>query len=235
LALAYAREGARLLLCGVEKPYDGIDKDKAICVPDQIFDESRALEALKLVDNKVDIYVHAAKSLKETTLEACTDEIWQKELDENVKTAFVTTRVVGPAMVRAGIKGKVLYISTIHKEKPNAKYPLWSISAGAIGMLMADASLEFGRFGINCNLIEAGPMAGDDQVFDNPVSGIYYNLDIKVPRGSAGAAEEIVKPALFLTSDDASYINGASLRVDGGFIGTYGPKDKEKRWAVVNT
>ena len=136
-------------------------------------------------------------------------------------------RVMGPRG-----KGTFLSVVSYHDEKPNGCKLMLSVCASGSNMLMREAAQDYGRLEglFRCNVLEVGPMVGDEQRMDASKNSLYYTMDTKIPRGAAGTVEEFVNPALYLCSDEASYINGATLRVDGGFVGYYFDGDSKARF-----
>ena len=122
--------------------------------------------------------------------------------------------------------GKIVFVSSIHCDKPTGSAVMYSISKGCINMLCKECALFFGRRGIQTNLIEAGAVEGDDEKFESTFSPLYAMgyMEERIPRRKAGTPEEIAAVAAFLASDDASFVNGASVRADGGFELFYGFK-----------
>ncbi len=230
IAYALAAEGCSLLLSGITEPPAGIT---AQCYPHNPIDDKEASEALHGF-GPLDYYVHAAGHVETVSIQNCPVEVWEKEMDINLMTAWCGAR----AAVRAIGKnrgGAMVFLSSIHDEKPTGSSFLYSVAQGAISMIMREASLDYGRLGIRVNLVEAGPVLGDETKYPLLFSDLYDAMDAKIPRGHPADPAEIAKPVLFLLSEEASYINGATLRVDGGFLGYYGDGDSERRWANGNS
>jgi len=154
-------------------------------------------------------------------------------MDEVARTAFVATRAAGINMALNNTHGSILYISSFHDDKPTTCAFIYSAACGAVSMLMREAALEFGRKGIRVNQLEVGTYDGDDSGITSPASFHPKYILQKIPMGRFGSPAEMVAPALWLCSDEASFVNGASLRVDGGQMlwNTY--VDMDKRWKNV--
>ena len=226
LVKAFAKEGASLLLSGVEKAPDGI---AAKCYPIPLTDE---IARATVADNqRIDTLVFCQPDSPDMDIEHCTVEFWDKELQKGLAANYCACRAAMKIMGPAG-KGTFLSVVSFHDEKPNGAKLMLSVCAGGSNMLMREAAQDYGRMpgSFRCNVIEVGPMEGDEERFDASKTAYYYTMDTKVPRRKAGKPSEIVGAALFLCSDEASYINGATLRIDGGYIGFYGDGDSRKRW-----
>ena len=85
-------------------------------------------------------------------------------------------------------------------------------------MLSKEAALFFGRKGLQSNVIELGALEGDDETFKSEFAGQYVYMEHRIPRGKAGKPEEVAGIAAFLASEDSNFVNGASIRADGGFM-----------------
>ena len=224
LAKRFASEGAQLLLSGV-KALPGIE---AICYEHNPVNEEHAEKALSLID-VLDVTVVANRYVKRSLLADSPAALFDEVIDQNLTHAWCAARA---AAGKIGKKrgGNVLFISSIHGEKPSASAPLYSIACGGVNMLVKEAAQDFGRLGIRVNQLRCGPLQGDEDLFISEISGLYHYLDMRVPRGCAGTVDEIASAALFLCSDEASFINGATLTADGGFLGFYTYADSEVRW-----
>lgn len=137
-------------------------------------------------------------------------------MDENVKSAFLCTQILGKFVAESG-GGAVVFVGSIHDQKPTGSAFLFSVSKGAIQMLSKEAALELGRMGVRVNVVEMGPVAGDDERFRSDISDVYLDYRYRVPAAELGTYEDLAKTIRFIVSDDAKYLNGADIRLDGGF------------------
>ena len=226
LAAAFAAEGARLVLSGVETPPEGLT---APCYPMPIDDEI-ARKTVK-ENEDIDTYVFVQPDSPDMDIEHCPVEFWDEQLALGLGADFCACRAVMRVMGPRG-KGTFLSVVSYHDEKPNGCKLMLSVCASGSNMLMREAAQDYGRLEglFRCNVLEVGPMVGDEARMDASKNALYYTLDTKIPRGAAGELQEFVDPALYLCSDEASYINGATLRVDGGFVGYYFDGDSKARF-----
>ena len=226
LAAAFSAEGARLVLSGVEKAPEGLT---APCYPMPIDDEIARRTVRENED--IDTYVFVQPDSPDMDIEHCPVEFWDEQLALGLGANFCACRAVMRVMGPRG-KGTFLSVVSYHDEKPNGCKLMLSVCASGSNMLMREAAQDYGRLEglFRCNVLEVGPMEGDEERMDASKNNLYYTMDTKIPRGAAGTIEEIVNPALYLCSDEASYINGATLRVDGGFVGYYFDGDSKARF-----
>ena len=232
LALRFAKEGANLVLgFGKEdlvKKVEDLGAKAMVVQPDMLtYEGAEALvEEVKKTFGRIDALIfNNNNNVVKTDLEHLTREVFESQLNDNAKAAFVLARVIG-LHVAEYHSGRIVFVSSIDCDKPTGAAVMYSISKGCINMLCKECALFFGRRGIQTNLIEAGAVEGDDEKFESTFSPLYAMgyMEERIPRRKAGTPEEIAAVAAFLASDDASFVNGASVRADGGFELFYGFK-----------
>ena len=227
LARRFAAEGAQLLLSGVNIPPDGF---AAHCYGANPLTEADAHAALALV-KRLDVLVTANRKIKKLPLLEAEADDFDDIIDANLTCVFNAARAAAGKIGR-GNSGAIVFVGSIHGEKPTGATFLHSVASGGLNMLTREAALDFGRSGIRVNLLRAGPVEGDDIAFESELSGIYYDMRTKIPRGRPASPDEIASAALMLCTDDASFINGAILTADGGFLSHYVDADMDTRWAI---
>ncbi|WP_053376132.1 SDR family NAD(P)-dependent oxidoreductase [Paenibacillus sp. FJAT-27812] len=165
----------------------------------------------------VDVLIHNNKEVYQSSIEFGDEEVFTKSLAINAKSAFICTQQVGKQMMEKQA-GKIIYVSSIHAEKPTGSAFTFSVSKGAVKMLAKEASLVLGRNGVSVNTIELGPLDGDHEVFESTLSTLYNDYEYKIPNAVLGSADDLAELVMFLSSDEARYINGSDIRLDGGFL-----------------
>jgi NAD(P)-dependent dehydrogenase (short-subunit alcohol dehydrogenase family) len=149
------------------------------------------------------------------------DERWQRGLDVNVTGAFLTCREVIPAMVRQG-RGAIVNISSLASQQIN-RYPYFSYFAGkaALNHFTRALAVRYAPDGIRANCVLPGVI--DTPMVDRQIAGQFADREAMLqarnaasPMGRMGSAWDVAHAALFLASDDAGYITGVCLPVDGG-------------------
>jgi 3-oxoacyl-[acyl-carrier protein] reductase len=161
----------------------------------------------------IDVLVNNAGIYERTTLEDLSLDGWRRTLDVNLTGAFNCIKAVLPSMKKLGW-GRIINISSqiaIRGTDHGADYA--ASKAGLLGLTRA-AALELARFGITVNAIAPGTVETD-------IIAHYTEEDRRlkaqrIPLGRIGSPEEIASAVSFLASDDASYITGATLHVNGG-------------------
>lgn len=165
----------------------------------------------------VDVLVHNNQEISPSTIEYGEEEQFLSSIAVNAKSAFFCTQAVGKQMMKSHA-GKIIFVSSIHAEKPTGSAFTYSIAKGAVKMLAKEAALALGRHGVSVNTIELGPLPGDDERFRSTLSTLYDHYEYKVPDAVLGSDENLAELVAFLSSDDSRYINGSDIRLDGGFL-----------------
>jgi NAD(P)-dependent dehydrogenase (short-subunit alcohol dehydrogenase family) len=150
-----------------------------------------------------------------------TEEQWQRALDTNVTGAFLACKFVIPHMIAAG-KGVITNISSAAAVRYTG-YPYASYYAakGAVNQFTIGLAIQYARQGIRANAIMPGMM--DTPLIHQQISGQYASAEEMVrarheatPMGRMGTGFDVANAAVFLASDEAQYITGVCLPVDGG-------------------
>ena len=164
---------------------------------------------------KIDVLVNNAGITRDAMTRKMTDEQWDLVIDINLKGVFNLTRYVGPLMEELG-GGSIINIASVVGEYGNIGQANYAASkAGVIGLSKTWAK-EFARKGVpvRCNAIAPGYIMTD--MMKTVPEDLLKKCASLTMLGRLGQPEEIAKAALFLASDDASYITGHVLSVNGG-------------------
>jgi NAD(P)-dependent dehydrogenase (short-subunit alcohol dehydrogenase family) len=163
-----------------------------------------------------DILINNAGTNEPQAIDQITDETWDRVMEINLNSIMVLTRAIVPQMKQRKW-GRIVHISSIMGIVSKEKRNVYSVTkTGLIGFAHASA-LDLGEFGITVNCIAPGPF-----MTDLPMSLLSDKEKADFARMTAmnrwGDPKELVGPALLLVSDAGSYITGATLVVDGGYI-----------------
>jgi NAD(P)-dependent dehydrogenase (short-subunit alcohol dehydrogenase family) len=153
------------------------------------------------------------KPLLETTFEE-----WQRVLAVNLNGPFLCTQACAPVMLKTG-RGAVVNITSISGLRASTLRVAYGTSKAALDHLTRQQAAELGNAGIRVNAVAPGPVdtAMARQVHTPDIRAGYHDA---IPLNRYGTEQEIAGVVLFLCSDAASYINGQTLAVDGGFDAT---------------
>ncbi|GMA56917.1 3-oxoacyl-[acyl-carrier protein] reductase [Alicyclobacillus sacchari] len=165
---------------------------------------------------RIDLHVHTHNRIDRGAVASMPHGLVRDSLHFHAKTAFLCTQVIGQRMAAQG-EGCIVYVGSIHGDKPTGSAFSYALAQGALQMLCKEAALELGRSGVRVNLIAMGPVEGDDMRFQSDISDIYLDYQYKVPSATLGTAEDVAEAVAWATSDGARYLNGAIIRLDGGF------------------
>ncbi|RMH69239.1 MAG: 3-oxoacyl-ACP reductase FabG [Gemmatimonadetes bacterium] len=164
---------------------------------------------------QIDILVNNAGITRDATLKKMTPEQWQQVIDVNLTGVFNCTRAVAEYML-AQNAGKIVNTSSVVGIYGNFGQTNYvATKSGVIGMTKVWAR-ELGRKGINVNAVAPGFIA--TEMIETVPEKVITMLLEKTPLGRLGQPEDIANAYLFLCSDEASFINGAVLSVDGGLV-----------------
>jgi glucose 1-dehydrogenase len=189
-------------------------------------DDVRALfQAAREAFGGVDILVNNAGLQRDAPLPEMTLAQWQKVIDVNLTGQFLCAREAAREFIARGVDpersraaGKILCISSVHDVIPWAGHANYAASKGGVAMLMKTMAQELAPHGIRCNSISPGAIktAINHDAWATPERE--RELLRFIPYGRVGDPEDIARVAVWLVSDEADYVNGATLYVDGGMV-----------------
>jgi 3-oxoacyl-[acyl-carrier protein] reductase len=227
----FAEEGARVVICDVNEAA-GNETSKAIGSKARFYkvnvaDRGAAQEWVEAVVHeygRIDVLINNAGILRDATLVKIKDgelvkqmpeEDFDLVIDVNLKGVFNCTQAVAPVMIRQG-GGVILNASSVVGLDGNFGQTNYvATKAGVIGMTKV-WSRELGRYNIRVNAVAPGFIA-TEMVASMPEK-IREGMVAHIPLGRLGQPRDIANAYLFLASDEAAYISGEVLRVDGGIV-----------------
>ena len=222
----FAREGAKVVIADVvEEQGRQVEAEIAESGGDAVFMKldvtsesnwAEAVEATVARFGKVDILVNNAGISGTHDEDTMSTQAWERFMDINAKGVFLGMKSVIPQMQEAG-GGAIVNISSISGiVGQSGNHMGYNASKGAVRIVTKSAAVQFAQDGIRVNSVHPGtmpPMRSSAAARNQEV--ISGALD-SVPMGRRGRVEEVGNAVLFLASDEASYITGAELVVDGG-------------------
>ena len=171
----------------------------------------------------IDILVNNAGLQRDAAFTDMTLEQWNTVLSVNLTGMFLCARAAARAMVRQGVRpkisraaGKIICISSVHEIIPWAGHVNYAASKGGVGLLMKSLAQELAASHIRVNSIAPGAIATpiNHEAWETPQA--LSALVKLIPYGRIGLPEDIGRAVAWLASDDADYIHGQTIYVDGG-------------------
>jgi len=231
IALRLAREGAAI--CGAANRNIEGGQATAREIADgggrSLFvqaDVSLAADCQRIVDEtlkafgRVDVLVNNAGITRGAPLDKLDETLWDTVLGTNLKSAYLMSRFAVPDMLSRGW-GAVVNVSSVHAEATFPGFGVYAASKAGLCGLTRGLALEFGARGIRFNCILPGTI--DTSIYsrtNQPVDRAAWRPRANETQAMKrlGSPEEIAAAAAFLVSDEASFVNGATLTVDGGLL-----------------
>jgi glucose 1-dehydrogenase len=171
----------------------------------------------------IDILVNNAGLQKDAAFSEMTLAQWNTVIDVNLTGMFLCSRAAVRQMIRQGVRpevsraaGKIICISSVHEAIPWAGHANYAASKGGVKLLMQTMAQELAPARIRVNSIAPGAIQTpiNREAWQTPQA--LKSLLTLIPYGRIGQPEDIGQVAVFLASDDADYINGQTIFVDGG-------------------
>ncbi|HUG61743.1 MAG TPA: SDR family oxidoreductase [Methylomirabilota bacterium] len=220
IADRFIEEGARVTIADTEVDA-GRETAAAIGARFVSADVSRPEDADRAVAETVEAYgglqilVQNAGIYPWTLIEDTTPEEWDAVLAVNLRGGFLATRAALSHMKAAG-GGRILFTSSITGPRVTSPgHGHYSASKAGINGFIRAAALEFSSYGITVNGVEPGNILTEGMKAHRSAEFI-RSMEAAVPLGRLGTPRDIANAFLFLASDDAAYITGTTLVVDGG-------------------
>ena len=232
-ALLFAREGAAVLVVDV----NDADGNETVTLVKQAggraaycrADVSKAAECQRMVAaaeqefGKLNVLFNNAGIMhaKDDDAISTSEEVWDLTLDINAKGVFLGCKYGIPALKRAGggsIINTASFVARLGAATPQVAY---TASKGAVLAMTRELAVIHARQHIRVNALSPGPLKTELLMsFLNTEAKKQRRL-VHVPMGRFGEAEEIARAALFLASDESSYVTGTEFLVDGGITAAY--------------
>lgn len=226
IAFTFAREGAKVALVDVERPRleasrEEIERNggEAIALACDITKSSevqRVIEEAKKIFGRIDILVNNAGIIRRGTIETVTEEDWDRVIEVNLKGTFNCCKAVVETMKTQGY-GKIVNVSSIAGKLGDiTSAPGYGPSKAGIDALTKTLARQLAPYGINVNAVS--PHAIETEMSAQWSEEKRKEVIASIPLGRLGKPEDVAEAVLFLASDEASFITGEILDVNGGAL-----------------
>ena len=226
--IAFAREGARVVVVDLKKETAeatakevggaafAADVSKAKDAEGMVKFAEDTYGRLDIVFNNAGVFFDDDGSVTETS-----EETWDRVININLKGVFLGCKYAIPALLRAGggsIINTASFVAIVGAAVPQIAY---TASKGGVLSMTREIAVEFARKNIRANALCPGPVETPllQELLADPARR--QRRLVHIPPGRFARAEEMANAALFLASDESSYVNGATFLVDGGITAAY--------------
>ena len=227
IALAFAREGADVAVCDLnlddaQDTARGVEAQgrRAKAARLDVTDTPRLVEFVDGIVKdfgRIDIWVGNAGMAGGRRVEEETEEFWRRMMELNLNAVFFGAQAAGRHMLRQG-GGAIVNTASTFGERAVPMRSAYCVAKSGVIMLTQCLAVEWAGRGVRVNAI--GPSFADTRLFRagrTPESTPVEKLLARVPMGRFVKPEEIAEAAVFLASDEASFVTGQCLMVDGGY------------------
>jgi len=218
IAQRFTTEGATVFITGRRQG----DLDQALAqigpgAKAQVADPSRQADLEAVVETMdreaghIDVLVVNAATSESARLEQTTEEQFDRQMGVNVRALFFAVQRSLPLM---GQGSTIVLVGSIGGRIGTEGYSVYNASKAAVRSLTRTWTVELAPRGIRVNVVSPGPT--DTAMFDSVPEDMRASLAAEIPIGRLRRPDEIASAALFLASDDSSFVTGVELCVDGG-------------------
>lgn len=221
---AFVKEGAKVVIAdyadtgqSVSDQLNGEGYDTLFVKTDVSNEEQVKALIEKTVDKygKLDIMFANAGIADEAGLHDIDLDKWTRTIDINLTGVFLSDKYAIEQMRKQGHGGAIINTGSVHSVAGKAGVTAYSASKGGVKLLTQTLGVTYGKEGIRVNAIAPGYI--DTPLIAKAQGNLRDELIKQHPMGRLGTSEEIAKAVLFLASDDASFISGTLLHIDGGY------------------
>jgi glucose 1-dehydrogenase len=232
IAQRFVLEGAAVSICylsdqlGTEAIIEGF-RDKGAkaaaiqCDVSNLADGQRFVEETATQLGEIDILINNAGVERRANFWEVTEKDYDFVLNVNLKGLFFVTQAFVRHQMKAKAGGKIINISSVHEELPFPHFSTYCASKSGVKMLTRDLSIELAPLGFTINSIAPGAT-------ETPINKALLNDPAKlnallenIPLRRLGEPGDVASVAVFLASDESSYITGTTIFIDGGLLWNY--------------
>jgi len=220
-ATLFAEEGARVL--AVDRPETGMAETYAgasnivLCEQDLAAAEAAEAVVAQALDahGGIDILYNNAGVSGRAKFDEMTDDIWERVIDVNLTAGYKLTRAAVPALKKSAAP-RIIFTASVMARMTDYGLAAYCASKAGIGGLVRTLALDLGKHGITANYVEPGAILTGmtKEGFSDPSIAAIWAKKAALRR--LGQPIDLARAVLFLASDDAGFVTGHGLTVDGG-------------------
>lgn len=228
IATRFAQEGAKLVITDIDRSGLAICEQEltnlgaeVLAIDQDVVDEQRWQEVVDATVERfgsLDVLVNNAGIAVLKPIADFSTPDYDRQMDVNIRSVFLGCRTALPAMIASG-GGSIVNISSIGAMRAIPGVSVYGIAKAGVQLFSKSIAIEHAADGIRCNSVHPGLIDTNIQNVsrrDNPEQ--FKQIGASVPIGRMGTPTEVANCVLFLASDEASYVTGAELVVDGALI-----------------
>jgi 2-deoxy-D-gluconate 3-dehydrogenase len=167
----------------------------------------------------VDILINNAGIIRREDSVDFSEQNWDDVMNINARTVFFFSQAVANQYIKQGTGGKIISIASMLSYQGGIRVPSYTASKSAVKGITMTMANEWAKYNINCNAIAPGYMATNNTAALRDDEKRAGEILERIPAGRWGTPKDVAGAAVFLASDNANYINGFTLAVDGGWLG----------------
>lgn len=227
-AALFAREGAKIVAVDLDgaalhSVVHQIGEDKCLAVQADVSrsaDVQRAVQAALEKFVRIDILFNNAGTVPVGKIDAVTEEQWDRAMDVNLKSMYLFSHAVVPLFRKQG-GGVILNTASATALRAVVDRACYTATKSAVVGLTKSMAIDYVKDNIRVNCLCPGTIDTPSlqqrlAAFPDPAEA-RKNFIARQPMGRFGSAEEIARAALYLVSDDAEFVTGVAMPIDGGF------------------
>lgn len=224
-AKKFISEGARVIITGrnketLEQTIEKLDRQYVTAIQSDIsniYQQDEVFSIIKAKYGRLDILFANAGIIMLSDIQNSTEKEFDSQFDINVKGTFFTVQRSLPLMPRGGA---IILTSSIAHHKGLEGHNIYAATKAALRSFARSWTTDLKERGIRVNCLSPGPVEtpiiGKMGIAESERNSFDMKVSSKIPIGRLGKPEEVAAAALFLASDDSSFISGIDLSVDGG-------------------